>query len=157
MDARGTNFSMSMMRVDSSFTASSSSLSNSTYSPLAPWKPFTSSLRETCSPVPASTVCMRMRLLVLGLIMLKRMVSASEVAGHRATGQVTSDRRRCPSHDGRAAMLKIPFPNPSQVGTQWWADQFVAAGSTFYGSLDHVDCSTFDLPSLDRSFRQNRI
>src|SRR5882757_9916306 len=149
MEARGTNFSISTMRVDSSFTASSSSLSNRTYSPLATWKPLTSSLRETCSPVPASTVCMRMRLLVLGLIRLKRMVSASEVAGHRATGQVTSDRRRCPSHDGRAAMLKIPFSNPSHEGTQCGHDRFVAAGSTFYGSLDHVERSMFDLPSLD--------
>jgi hypothetical protein len=40
-----------------------------------------------------------------------------DVAGHRATGQVTSDRRRCPSHDGRAAMLEIPSRTP-QARTQ---------------------------------------
>ena len=81
IEARGTNFSMSMMRVDSSFTASSSSLSNRTYSPLATSKPFTSWPRETSSPVPASTVFILMRLLVTGLIRLKRTVSASVVAG----------------------------------------------------------------------------
>jgi hypothetical protein len=48
--------------------------------------------------------------------MLKRTESASEVAGQSATGQVTSDKRRCPSHDGRAAMLKIPFPEPLSSG-----------------------------------------
>src|SRR4051812_21297163 len=45
-----------------------------------------------------------MRLLVCGLIRLKRTVSASLVAGNSATGQVTSDRRRWPSQDGRAGM-----------------------------------------------------
>jgi hypothetical protein len=59
---------------------------------------------------------MRMRLLVFGLIMLKRTVCASVLAGHKATGQVTSDRRRCPSHDGRAAMTKNPFANPFERG-----------------------------------------
>ena len=47
---------------------------------------------------------MRMRLLVFGLIRLNLTVSASVVAGQSATGQVTRDRRRWPSHDGRAAM-----------------------------------------------------
>ena len=73
--------SMSMMRVDSSFTDSKSSLSSSTYWFLATAKPLTRSDRDTSSPVPASTVFILMRLLVSGLMRLKRTVSASEVAG----------------------------------------------------------------------------
>jgi hypothetical protein len=72
---------MSMMRVDSSFTDSKSSLSSRTYSFFAISKPFTRSPRDTSSPVPASTVFILMRLPVAGLIRLKRTVSASLVAG----------------------------------------------------------------------------
>jgi hypothetical protein len=46
------------------------------------------------------------------------MVAASDVAGHTAIGQITSESRRSPFHDGRGAMRKslpkplIPFPEP---------------------------------------------
>jgi hypothetical protein len=79
----------------SSFTSSKSSLSSRTYSPWRLRYPLPGRLVETSSPVPASTVCILMRLLVLGLIRLKRTVSASVVAGYSATGQVTSDSLRC--------------------------------------------------------------
>src|SRR5437660_12109462 len=51
---------------------------------------------ETSSPVSASTFMYLMRWPVLRLIWLKLIFSESEVAGYKATGQVTSERLRKP-------------------------------------------------------------
>src|ERR1700686_1523924 len=51
---------------------------------------------ETSSPVSASTFMYLMRWPVFLLIWLKLIFSESEVAGYKATGQVTSERRKKP-------------------------------------------------------------
>src|ERR1700682_3309040 len=58
----------------------------------------------TSSPVSASTLAYLMRWLVLRLIWLKLTFSVSDVAGYRATGQVTSERRKKPFQFARGAM-----------------------------------------------------
>src|SRR6266436_9586625 len=58
----------------------------------------------TSSPVSASTLAYLMRWPVLRLIWLKETFSLSDVAGYRATGQVTSERRRKPFQLARGAM-----------------------------------------------------
>src|ERR1700688_1220192 len=58
----------------------------------------------TSSPVSASTLAYLMRWPVLRLIWLKLTFSVSDVAGYRATGQVTSERRRKPFQLARGAM-----------------------------------------------------
>src|SRR5579859_2211427 len=58
----------------------------------------------TSSPVSASTLAYLMRWPVLRLIWLKETFSVSDVAGYRATGQVTSERRRKPFQLARGAM-----------------------------------------------------
>src|ERR1700675_2077944 len=76
----------------------------------------------TSSPVSASTLAYLMRWPVLRLIWLKLTFSVSDVAGYRATGQVTSERRKKPFQLARGAMgysenatdqgLRIPPENP---------------------------------------------
>src|SRR3979409_715002 len=51
---------------------------------------------DTSSPVSASTFSCVMRWPVLRLIWLKLIFSESEVAGYKATGQVTRERRKKP-------------------------------------------------------------
>src|ERR1700756_4844323 len=58
----------------------------------------------TSSPVSASTFAYLMRWPVLRLIWLKETFSVSDVAGYRATGQVTSERRKKPFQLARGAM-----------------------------------------------------
>src|ERR1700709_2856837 len=58
----------------------------------------------TSSPVSASTLAYLMRWPVLRLIWLKLTFSVSDVAGYRATGQVTSERRKKPFQVARGAM-----------------------------------------------------
>src|SRR6202047_1079405 len=58
----------------------------------------------TSSPVSASTLAYLMRWPVLRLIWLKLTFSVSDVAGYRATGQVTSERRKKPFQLARGAM-----------------------------------------------------
>src|SRR6187397_3118741 len=58
----------------------------------------------TSSPVSASTLAYLMRWPVLRLIWLKETFSVSEVAGYKATGQVTSERRKKPFQLARGAM-----------------------------------------------------
>src|ERR1700754_3530496 len=58
----------------------------------------------TSSPVSASTLAYLMRWPVLRLIWLNETFSVSDVAGYRATGQVTSERRRKPFQLARGAM-----------------------------------------------------
>src|SRR6266704_2438704 len=59
---------------------------------------------ETSSPVSASTFAYFMRWPVLRLIWLKLIFSESEVAGYKATGQVTSERRKKPFQLARGAI-----------------------------------------------------
>src|SRR4051812_40707028 len=59
---------------------------------------------ETSSPVSASTFAYLMRWPVFLLIWLKLIFSESEVAGKRATGQVTRERRKKPFQLARGAM-----------------------------------------------------
>src|SRR6266700_2133793 len=59
---------------------------------------------ETSSPVSASTLAYLMRWPVFLLILLKLIFSESEVAGYRATGQVTSERRKKPFQLARGAI-----------------------------------------------------
>src|ERR1700704_1639822 len=58
----------------------------------------------TSSPVSASTLAYLMRWPVLRLIWLKLTFSVSDVAGYRATGQVTNERRKKPFQFARGAM-----------------------------------------------------
>ena len=62
------------------------------------------SSEATSSPVSASTLAYLIRWPVLRLIWLKLTFSVSDVAGNRATGQVTSERRRKPFQLARGAM-----------------------------------------------------
>src|ERR1700688_2650025 len=62
------------------------------------------SSEATSSPVSASTLAYLMRWPVLRLIWLKLTFSVSDVAGYKATGQVTSERRKKPFQLARGAM-----------------------------------------------------
>src|SRR5690242_9067559 len=64
--------------------------------------------RSTGSPVSASTGFSEMRLPVFGLIWLRRMRSASLVAGASAIGHVTNETRRWPDQLGRG-MSAVSF------------------------------------------------
>src|SRR5271163_1359899 len=59
---------------------------------------------STSSPVSASTFAYLMRWPVFRLIWLKLIFSESEVAGYKATGQVTSERRKKPFQLARGAI-----------------------------------------------------
>src|SRR4030081_1067807 len=59
---------------------------------------------DTSSPVSASTLVYLIRWPVLRLIWLKLIFSESDVAGYKATGQVTRERRKKPFQLARGAM-----------------------------------------------------
>src|SRR5467141_3349546 len=59
---------------------------------------------ETSSPVSASTFMYLIRWPVFRLIWLKLIFSESEVAGYKATGQVTRERRKKPFQLARGAI-----------------------------------------------------
>src|SRR5882724_3717306 len=63
---------------------------------------------ETSSPVSASTLAYLMRWPVFLLIWLKLIFSESDVAGYKATGQVTSERRKKPFQLARGAIENTP-------------------------------------------------
>src|SRR5467141_581447 len=63
---------------------------------------------ETSSPVSASTFMYLMRCPVFRLIWLKLIFSESEVAGYKATGQVTSERRKKPFQVARGGHSNAP-------------------------------------------------
>src|SRR5712664_630770 len=68
---------------------------------------------ETSSPVSASTFAYLMRWPVFRLIWLKLIFSESEVAGYKATGQVTSERRKKPFQLARGAIqILLTLQNP---------------------------------------------
>src|ERR1700730_14700883 len=104
MSLFGTNSVMSIVRVDSRAMVSKSSLDTSMYVSVSTLYPFVMSSFETSSPVSASTFMYLMRWPVFRLIWLKLIFSESEVAGYRATGQVTSERRKKPFQLARGAM-----------------------------------------------------
>src|SRR5215213_10248902 len=78
----------------------------------------------TSSPVSASTFVYLMRCPVFLLIWLKWIFSESVVAGYKATGQVTRERRKKPFQLARGAMNGVlqnatgnrPFNNKASVG-----------------------------------------
>src|SRR3954451_21335115 len=80
----------------------------------------------TSSPVSASTFAYLIRWPVFLLIWLKWIFSESVVAGYRATGQVTRERRKNPFQLARAAMTGVlqnatanwRFNNKARVGFQ---------------------------------------
>src|SRR4051794_25934762 len=74
---------------------------------------------ETSSPVSASTFAYLMRWPVFLLIWLKLIFSESEVAGYKATGQVTRERRKKPFQLARGAM-----GTPNATGNCWLQDDF---------------------------------
>src|ERR1700678_602544 len=63
---------------------------------------------STSSPVSASTFAYLMRWPVFRLIWLKLIFSESDVAGYKATGQVTSERRKKPFQLARGAIQNTP-------------------------------------------------
>src|SRR5690349_2563676 len=69
----------------------------------------------TSSPVSASTLAYLMRWPVLRLIWLNETFSVSEVAGYRATGQVTSERRKKPFQLARGAMANSDYATDGMV------------------------------------------
>ena len=58
----------------------------------------------------ASTFAYLMRWPVFRLIWLKLTFSESEVAGYKATGQVTRERRRKPFQLARGCVYRKPYP-----------------------------------------------
>src|ERR1700722_19966240 len=76
---------------------------------------------ETSSPVLASTFAYLIRWPVFRLIWLKLIFSESEVAGNRATGQVTSERRKKPFQLARGAIQNTPnATEPGQTIQPAW-------------------------------------
>src|SRR4051812_41286463 len=71
---------------------------------------------ETSSPVSASTFAYLMRWPVFLLIWLKWIFSESVVAGYRATGQVTRERRKKPFQLARGAIVGTPERNAGKTG-----------------------------------------
>src|SRR4030088_3167016 len=70
---------------------------------------------ETSSPVSASTFRYLIRWPVFLLIWLKLIFSESEVAGYKATGQVTSERRKKPFQLARGAIRKLQRNGTQQI------------------------------------------
>src|SRR5258707_5114228 len=94
---------------------------------------------ETSSPVSASTLAYLMRWPVLLLIWLKLIFSESEVAGYKATGQVTSERRKKPFQLARGAIENTPKRNRTCI-----QDDLVAMVPTV-----NLRCSTARTPLVN--------
>src|SRR6266478_6315509 len=78
---------------------------------------------ETSSPVSASTFMYLMRWPVFRLIWLKLIFSESEVAGYKATGQVTSERRKNPfqlARGGHSNTLDATEPGFETILPRWF-------------------------------------
>src|SRR3982074_3149081 len=71
---------------------------------------------DTSSPVSASTFVYLMRWPVFRLIWLKLIFSEAEVAGYKATGQVTRERRKKPFQLARGA---IEILHSTELWTQY--------------------------------------
>src|SRR5258705_11359861 len=97
---------------------------------------------ETSSPVSASTFMYLIRWPVFRLIWLKLIFSESEVAGYKATGQVTRERRKKPFQLARGAieilqtLQNADLRRSSRVGSdiQWavyWPERLNLAACQF--------------------------
>src|SRR3954451_6022925 len=80
---------------------------------------------ETSSPVSASTLAYLIRWPVFLLIWLKLIFSESEVAGYRATGQVTRERRKKPFQLARGAMTRVLQDTIRELAIQAESRRFV--------------------------------
>src|SRR4030088_3037059 len=102
---------------------------------------------ETSSPVSASTLAYLMRWPVLRLIWLKLIFSESEVAGYKATGQVTSERRKKPFQLARGAiqiLQTLQEPGFKTISARWFRHR----GCSFSGTPKPSDlpfCSSYVL------------
>src|SRR5450432_3385809 len=74
---------------------------------------------ETSSPVSASTLAYLMRWPVFRLIWLKLIFSESEVAGYKATGQVTRERRKNPFQLARELSPEVGDGGNRKGGISW--------------------------------------
>src|SRR6267378_931082 len=95
---------------------------------------------ETSSPVSASTLAYLMRCPVLRLIWLKLIFSESDVAGYKATGQVTSERRKKPFQLARGGHSNTPKRNRT-----WIQDDLASLVPTFNR---HVPLAVHDFERL---------
>src|SRR5215217_4670461 len=75
---------------------------------------------ETSSPVSASTLAYLIRWPVFLLIWLKLIFSESDVAGYRATGQVTRERRKKPFQLARGALGTPNATRELVVSRRFW-------------------------------------
>src|SRR5436309_3040746 len=71
---------------------------------------------ETSSPVSASTCVYLIRWPVFLLIWLKLIFSESDVAGYKATGQVTRERRKKPFQLARGAIRNSEYRDATEPG-----------------------------------------
>src|SRR5216684_879663 len=95
---------------------------------------------ETSSPVSASTLAYLMRWPVFLLIWLKLIFSESEVAGYKATGQVTSERRKKPFQLARGAIEILQTLQNPDSRRSWLVGSDIQVGvlpgaSTIYSGL----------------------
>src|ERR1700676_1444183 len=101
---------------------------------------------ETSSPVSASTFIYLMRWPVLLVIWLKLIFSESEVAGYKATGQVTRERRKKPFQLARGAIRILQtLQNPDSRRTSWIGSD--NPSDDFWGArpAEHVDLAACNL------------
>src|SRR5882757_1892207 len=88
---------------------------------------------ETSSPASASTFRYLMRWPVFRLIWLKLIFSESEVAGYKATGQVTSERRKKPFQLARGAiqiLQNATEPGSKTILAHWFRHSACSSGGT---------------------------
>src|SRR5215207_1489744 len=95
----------------------------------------------TSSPVSASTLAYLMRWPVLRLIWLNETFSVSDVAGYRATGQVTSERRKKPFQLARGAMGETPSTQQTTVKNTTGGGGFKHGGKVNLPTTLTVACS----------------
>src|SRR3982074_530638 len=100
---------------------------------------------ETSSPVSASTLADLMRWPVFLLIWLKLTFSLSDVAGNRATGQVTSDSRKKPFQFARGAILELHYAIRDSISQP-------ASGSKNSGQMNQLHSGQVS-PTESRSSR----
>src|ERR1700722_11781174 len=108
---------------------------------------------ETSSPVSASTLAYLMRWPVFLLIWLKLIFSESEVAGYKATGQVTSERRKKPFQLARGAIEILQRKQNSGFKTisPAWFRQYTlpfSAARIAYGQGQSPSCRVGLQPQL---------
>src|ERR1700681_3579290 len=99
---------------------------------------------ETSSPVSASSFAYLMRWPVFLLMWLKLIFSESEVAGYKATGQVTSERRRKPFQLARGAIQILQtLQNPDSRRSQ-----LVGSDTGFVHLAEHLILAALSLVLL---------